>query len=229
MKPTFFAKAKGKVGDLYIYEDIGSGYFGGIGPNDVRDALSEIGSVDVLNIYINSPGGSVFDGMAIYNQIARFNARKIVHIDGIAASIASVIAMCGDEIVIAPNAMMMIHDPFGIAAGTAQEMRDMADAMDKVGETIRDTYVARTKQSASDVENWMHAETWMKADEAKARGFVDRIGSEESQPVDSTAFTLLAKFKNTPKNLMQSASSAGALLARMEMRASKNSSASAAK
>jgi ATP-dependent Clp protease protease subunit len=126
MKPTFFAKAKGKTGDLYIYEDIGSGWFGGIGPNDVKEALDEVGSVDTLNIYINSPGGSVFDGMAIYNQLKRFAARKVVHIDGIAASIASVIAMAGDEIVCAPNAMMMIHDPFGIAAGTAK---------DKVGET----------------------------------------------------------------------------------------------
>lgn len=229
MKRTFFAKAKGKTGELYIYEDIGSGWFGGIGPNDVKEALAEVGAIDTLNIYINSPGGSVFDGMAIYNQLKRFSARKIVHVDGIAASIASVIAMCGDEIVIAPNAMMMIHDPFGIAAGTAKEMRDMADAMDKVGETIRDTYVARTKQAASDIENWMHAETWMKAEEAKARGFVDRITDDENQPVDASEFTLLAKFKNTPKALLKAASSTNAMLARMEMRLANYSSASAAK
>lgn len=226
-KIGFFAKASGSNGDLYIYEDIGESYFGGIGPNDVRDALAEIGKVETLNVYINSPGGSVFDGMAIYNQLKRFSARKVVHIDGIAASIASVIAMAGDEIRIASNAMVMIHDPYGICAGTADDMRQQADAMDKVRETILETYTARTKQPATDVSNWMRAETWMKADEAKARGFADKIENGD-QPVDA-AFPLLAKFKNTPKAMMQSATNSGALIAKMEMRLARDSAASRAK
>ena len=84
-------------------------------------------------------------------------------------------------------------------------------------------------KAASDIENWMHAETWMKADEAKARGFVDRITDDENQPVDASEFTLLAKFKNTPKALLKAASSTNAMLARMEMRLANYSSASAAK
>lgn len=228
MKRTFFAKAKNKVGDVYLYDEIGESYFGGVGPNTVKDALTEIGAVDTLNIYINSPGGNVFDGMAIYNQFARFNARKIVHVDGIAASIASVIAMVGDEINIASNAMFMIHDPSGICFGTAEDMRATAGALDKVRETIVNTYVARTKQKADDLANWMKAETWMKADEAKSRGFADKVTGDEQQMQDM-AFPLLAKFKNTPKALLERAPDARSMLAKMQMRIAKNSGASLAK
>ena len=113
MMKTFFAKTRKGRGEIYIYEDIGEGWFGGLTAKAFSDTMREIGDVSALDIYINSPGGSVFDGVAIYNQIKRFNGEKIIHIDGIAASIASVIAMAGDEIRIASNGMMMIHDPWG--------------------------------------------------------------------------------------------------------------------
>jgi ATP-dependent Clp protease protease subunit len=217
MKPTFFAKAKAnKSGELYIYQDIGDGWFGGITAQSFADAIKELGAVDTLDIYVNSPGGSVFDGVAIYNQLKRVKAHKTVHIDGIAASIASIICMAGDEIRCASNAMMMIHDPWGMCVGTATDMRASAGTLDQIRDTLLDTYVARTKGSRDDISKWMTDETWMKADEAKARGFIDAIDEETMEPADM-AFALLNKFKNTPTPLAEKAKATNVLIAKMAM------------
>jgi len=136
----FFAKAAGKKAELFLYDAIGADYFGdGITAKSVADALAEFTPKADLDIYINSPGGSVFDGIAIYNQLARWGGKKTVHIDGIAASIASVIAMVGDEIKIAENGLFMIHSAWGITVGNAAEMRKYADSLDKINGTILDT------------------------------------------------------------------------------------------
>lgn len=213
---NFFAKTKGKRGEIYIYESIGEGWFGGITAKAFADTMKELGKVDALDIYINSPGGNVFDGIAIYNQIKRFDGEKIVCIDGIAASIASVIAMAGDEIRIADNGMMMIHDPWGLAIGTADEMRKTADSLDKVAGTILDTYVARTKGNRDEIADWMNVETWMNAAEAVERGFADT--KTEEKKLEASAFPLLAKFKNTPETLKRSGLTARALVASAQAR-----------
>lgn len=217
MKPTFFAKAKGnKAGELYIYQDIGDGWFGGITAQSFADAVKELGPVDTLDIYVNSPGGSVFDGVAIYNQLKRMKAKKTVHIDGIAASIASIICMAGDVIKCAPNAMMMIHDPWGMCVGTADDMRANASTLDQIRDTLLDTYVSRTKGDKATISKMMADETWLKAEDAKAQGFVDEIEEETMEPADM-AFALLAKFKNTPAPLADKARGTNALIARMAM------------
>jgi ATP-dependent Clp protease, protease subunit len=221
MKPTFFAKANGKRGEIYIYEEIGAGWYGGITAKSFAETMKELGNVSALDIYINSPGGSVFDGIAIYNQIKRFNGEKVVHIDGIAASIASVIAMAGDKIRIADNGMMMIHDPWSVAFGTADEMRKMADSLDKVRDTILDTYVLATGGDRADISDLMAAETWLSADESVEKGFATEKGDSKNVLNKADVFTLLAKFKNTPADLRKQASAPNALLARMEMRANK--------
>jgi ATP-dependent Clp protease, protease subunit len=213
----FFAKAKGKRADIYIYESIGEGWFGGITAKSFADTLKEIGKVDALDIYINSPGGSVFDGIAIHNQIKRFAGEKIVHIDGIAASIASVVAMAGDEIRIADNGMMMIHQPWGMAIGTADDMRKYAESLDKVHDTILDTYVSKTSAKRDQVDAWMTDETWMNADECVERGFA--TSKTESKSVQA-AFAMLNKFKNVPDAVKRRASAPVLQLARMNMRAS---------
>lgn len=213
---NFFAKTKGKRGEIYLYEPIGEGWFGGITAKAFADTMKELGKVDALDIYINSPGGSVFDGIAIYSQIRRFDGEKVVCIDGIAASIASVIAMAGDEIRIADNGMLMIHDAWGMAIGTADEMRKTADSLDKVNDTILDTYVARTGGKRDEIAAWMDAETWMNADEAVERGFASK--KTEEKKLEASTFALLAKFKNTPESLRRSGLTHRAMLAAVQAR-----------
>lgn len=214
---NFFAKSKGKRGEIYIYEGIGEGWFGGITAKTFADALRDLGKVDALDIYVNSPGGSVFDGIAIYNQIRRFSGERIIHIDGIAASIASVIAMAGDEINIASNGTVMIHDPWGAAFGTAEAVRKTADTLDQVRDTILDTYVAKTGGKKDQISEWMAAETWMTADQAIERGFATKKTEDKNV---KASFPMLDKFKNTPQQLRTASRETQAIIARMQMRTS---------
>lgn len=211
----FFAKASGKRGEIYLYESIGEGWFGGITAKGFCDMMKELGKVSALDIYINSPGGSVFDGIAIYNQIKRFDGEKVVHVDGIAASIASIIAMAGDEIRIADNGMFMIHDPWGMAVGTADEMRKNADSLDQVRDVLLETYVAKTGGKREQISDWMSSETWMNADESIERGFATKKVDGKNVKAE---FSMLGKFKNTPEPLRKQGAGARALLARMDMR-----------
>lgn len=215
MNKMFFAKKAGKRGEIYIYEDIGEGWFGGITAKAFSDSIKDLGDVSALDIYINSPGGSVFDGIAIYNQIKRFSGEKIVHVDGIAASIASVIAMAGDEVRIAANGMIMIHDPWGMSVGTAGEMRKYADSLDKVRETLLSTYVAKTGRAEKEISDWMAAETWMNAEESVKFGFATKTTEEKAIKAE---FTMLSKFQNVPEQLKKQSVTSNALIARMEMR-----------
>lgn len=229
MKRAFFAKANKQTsrGEIYIYEEIGEGWFGGITAKAFADEIKALGDVDAVDIYINSPGGSVFDGISIYNQIKRMPMKKDVHIDGIAASIASIIAMAGDTITIASNGTMMIHDPWGMAIGTADDMRQQADALDKIRSTLLETYVNRTGGDRDKISQWMSAETWMNADDALSRGFVTAKATEQAI---EASFPMLDKFRNTPKPLKKAATETDALLARMGNRASQlNRGASPAK
>jgi len=227
VRPTFFAKAKGTAGELYLYEDIGDGWFGGVTANTVAQALKDMGPVDTLDCYVNSAGGSVFEGVAIYNQIKRFKAKKVMHVDALAASIASIICMAGDEIRMAPNAQMMIHDPWGVAIGTAEDMRKNADALDQVATTLLDTYVARTKADPAQIKQWMTDETWMTAQQCLDRGFCDAIDGA-NEDVGAVQSQLLTKFKNTPRNLLDGALSTKALMARMSLRTERIRAASRA-
>jgi len=217
---TFFAKGKGPDGELYLYDDIGDGYFGGVSANDIADALKGLGSVDTLHCYVNSAGGSVFEGVAIYNQLKRFKAKKVMHVDALAASIASIICMAGDEIRMSPNAQMMIHEPWGMAVGTAADMRKNADALDQVASTLLDTYVARTRGDPKDIKQWMNDETWMTAQMCLDRGFCDAIDDDgqEAAPIQSQ---LLSKFRNTPRELSDGVRTLSISLARMNQRCSK--------
>lgn len=225
---TFFAKASGKRGEIYIYEQIGESYFGdGLGAKTFSDAIKEMGKVDGVDIYINSPGGSVFDGVAIYNQIRRIPGDKAVHIDGIAASIASVIAMAGDTVEIAENGMFMIHDPWGMSVGGADEMRKYADSLDKIRDVILTTYVSKTGGDEAEISAWMKAETWMDAKEAVDRGFATSVSKNSAIKAE---FEMLDKFKNVPKDLQQRASrDVKSLLARMDVRTAKRGASAAAK
>lgn len=197
---TIRLEAAGTEASLYIYDFVGQDFWGeGVSARSVQKDLEALKDIEVLHVYINSPGGDVFDGVTIFNLISRVRARKVVHIDGLAASIASVIAMAGDEIEIASNGMMMIHDPWAFAMGSADELRKTADVLDTIRDTIAGTYVARTGGARDEIVALMADETWMDADEAVERGFADRK-VEATRAEDLTRFDLQAMgFRHPPQ------------------------------
>ena len=171
------------IGELMLYGDISDTSWWGdeVTPKQFKEDLDALGDITQLNIYINSGGGDVFAGQAIHSMLKRHSATKTVYIDGLAASIASVIAMAGDKIIMPKNAMMMIHKCWTIALGNADDMRKMADDMDKIDESIIAAYVEKTGMETDDIIELMTDETWMTAQDALDYGFADEI--EESKQV----------------------------------------------
>ena len=183
------------MNELLIYSDIGESFFGdSVSAISVKAQLDKMPAGD-LSVRINSPGGSVFDGFAIYNLIKQYKGTVTVYVDGLAASAASVVAMAGEKIIMADNPLMMIHGPWARSMGTAEEMRQTASLLDKIKDSIVGTYVSRTGLDAADVAAMMEAETWMNAAEAKEKGFAtDSVDGGQS-------VSNLAKpwIKNAPK------------------------------
>ena len=192
---TFQAKADRKA-EILIYDDIG-GFFSDVTAKSFSQELKALGDVDEINVRLNSGGGSVFDGVAIYNSLKRHPARVVVDVDGIAASIASIVAMAGDEINMAAGAFMMIHDPWTMAGGNAKAHREIADTLDKIGGTLLAVYADKTELSAEDLTQMMGQETWMTADEAKNLGFIDDI----TDRMAIAAHCDLTRFQNAPAAL----------------------------
>jgi ATP-dependent Clp protease, protease subunit len=188
--------AGNKTGELFIYDDIGGGFFGGIGAKHVADEVNGLGKIETLNVRLNSAGGDVFEGLAIYNFLNRHPARVVVDVDGMALSIASIIAMAGDEIRIADNAMMMIHDPWTMAVGSSDDFRTQADLMDQVKENLVGVYADRTKRDRGDLSSLMSEETWLTAADAVEMGFADAV----TENLKIAARFDPTRFKNSPKN-----------------------------
>lgn len=151
---------------------------------------------------LHSYGGDVYDGQAIYNTLRRSAARVRVEIDGAAMSAASFIAMAGDEIAMAENAIFMIHDPWTVVMGNARDMRDMADSMDKVRDTITGVYHSRTLLPVNDINAWMAAETYFDADEALAVGFATEVIPNKGINDLSTS-VIRNRWKNCPDSLIE--------------------------
>ena len=183
----FRAEVVNGRGALYFYDSIGEDWWtgGGVTAKSVQTALDSMKGASALDIYINSPGGDIYEAKAIFAQLQRFTGEKVVHVDGIAASAATYIAMVGDRIITARDATWMIHEVWTIAMGNAAALRETADLLDKENGTYAERYAMRTKQSVEDVRAWMAAETWMTAQEAKDRGFTDEIA--EAKTSDSSA------------------------------------------
>jgi ATP-dependent Clp endopeptidase proteolytic subunit ClpP len=177
--------------------------YGAVGAKDELDAkavvkrLSAYADEEELEVRINSAGGSVFDGMAIYNTLRNRAGNVRIHVDGLAASIASVIAMAGKEIVMEPGAMMMVHNPWNITIGDADDHRNSADLLDKVRDSLVSAYERRTGLSRNELMSLMDQETWMSAEEAVAFGFADRVGEVAVQAAAWQAHDLTA-FVNVP-------------------------------
>lgn len=198
--------AKEKSADIWIYQDIGDGWFEGFTAKKFAEDIKSLGEVDLLNIFINSPGGDVFDGVAIYNILRRHSARIIVEVDALAASIASLIAMAGDEIRMAENALMMIHNPWGMAIGDSAAMRRAADDMDKVRDnSILPAYTKKTGMVRDEIALLMDEETWMSAAEAKELGFIDEISAEKKMAahVDAQKYHFFKRIPDEVKNTVE--------------------------
>jgi ATP-dependent protease ClpP protease subunit len=171
------------IGELLLYGDIGDGWWSENNSKDFIRDIKALGSVGELVVRINSIGGDVFAGMAIYNYLRGLKVRRTVIVDGLAASIASVVAMAGDRIVCPANAMMMIHNPWSFSVGDGEEMRKTAEILDKLRGQIAWVYVARTGLEENAVLSMMDSETWMTGEEAVAAGFADEVG----EPVEAAA------------------------------------------
>jgi ATP-dependent protease ClpP protease subunit len=181
-----FRMASSNHAELYIYDAIGDDFWGeGITAKSITRALKEFGNVDTITVRINSPGGSVFDGNAIYNALNRHPARVLVEVDALAASAASVIAMAGDEIRVAKNALVMIHNAAGATRGEAKDHEKTAEVLRKISESAADIYVARTGRTKDEVIAWMDDETWFTSDEALEHGFATNIFEPKKREADA--------------------------------------------
>lgn len=193
------------TGEIYIYGDIVSykWYEEDTTAKSFKEDLDALGDVDVLNVYINSPGGSVFQGQAIVSILKRLNSNIKVHIDGVAASIASVIAMAGHTIHMPSNAMMMIHNPWTWTYGNANELRKQADDLDKIRESMISMYLdkAGDKLDRDTLIDLLDKETWLTAQECYDYGLCDVV-EEEKEIAASINMDMLSKYKNTPKELL---------------------------
>ncbi|MFN6549496.1 head maturation protease, ClpP-related [Mycolicibacterium septicum] len=170
------------MAELRIYDDIG---LGGMSAAQIADQLEAITAPE-LDIRINSPGGSVFDGIAIYNAIERHPAKVTMYIDGLAGSAASFIAMAGDEIVINRYAKMMIHDASGIVVGAAADMGAMAGVLNMLSQTIAQVYADRAGGTTEQWRQAMLTETWYSAEDAVQAGLADRISGPASRTKTAT-------------------------------------------
>jgi ATP-dependent protease ClpP protease subunit len=165
------------VAEIRIYGDIGSW---GITAAQFVEELSAIDAPEI-RLSLSSPGGEVFEGLAVHAALRSHRAKVIVHVDALAASIASVIAMAGDRIIVAPHAQFMVHNASGVACGEASEMREYADFLDRQSENIAGVYAERAGGTVKQWLRLMAAETWFFADEAVEAGLADEVAKPERQ------------------------------------------------
>lgn len=178
---------------LYVYDVIDEFY--GVSAASVIDAIAQAEGSPVLNIYINSPGGSVFEARAIMAAIGRFSGKTVAHIDSLCASAATSIALSCSEVVMKEGALFMIHNASGMAWGDKTAMRETADLLEKIELSIIKDYTDKTGKSDEEIKALMNAETWLTATEALDAGFIDRIDSVKSVK----NVWNLSVFKNAPE------------------------------
>jgi ATP-dependent protease ClpP protease subunit len=193
------SNATGDRAELYIYGVIGSDW----DPDDVTAAgfaraLAEI-TAPTVDLHINSPGGSVWDGVAIYSALLNHPSTVEVYVDGVAASAASFVAMAGDSVTVEKPATMMIHDAWGLVIGNAGDLREMADLLDQLSDQIAGIYADHAGGTVAAWRDRMRAETWYTAQTAVAAGLADRVGNdtEPSAPDNRRSQTIRARARVT--------------------------------
>ena len=184
------------VPTIYIFDQIGKDWWSneGVSAKDFQQALAEIGPAKELVVEINSPGGNVWDGLAIYNMLRGHGAKVTTRVTGLAASIASIIALAGSTVEMGESALFMIHKASGIQAGNADEMRKMAEMLDKHDEVLAGIYAGKTGKTSVKMTELMAAETWFSGAEAKAGGFIDTL---INLPAAQASFDL-SRFRRVP-------------------------------
>lgn len=196
MKSWYTIRARDTGAEVLIYDEIGA--YG----VSAKGFLAELGALPdevPIDLRLNSPGGSVFDAVAIYNALSRHAGTVTVWIDGIAASAASYVAMAGDEIVMPENAFLMIHDPSGLVMGTAADMRDMAGTLDKIAASMLRGYAAKSGKPEEEIAALLAAETWFDAAEALEAGLATRL----AEPMRIAAAFDIGQFRNAPPALIE--------------------------
>ncbi|EAE1298296.1 Clp protease ClpP [Listeria monocytogenes] len=165
--------------------------------------LQALGDVEKINLYINSPGGSVFEGIAIGNMLQRHHAKVTAHVDALAASIASVIVASCDEVIMPENSMLMIHNPWSFVIGNAKEFRKEADDLDRIGQASVITYLAKSgdKLDEEQIKKIMDEETWLSAEEAFNLGLCDKV-TKANQIAACINEELFEKYSKVPEKLM---------------------------
>lgn len=198
-KNWYSVRMQGSIAEISIFDEIG---FWGTNAQDFQREFNEIRDAASIKVSINSPGGSFFDGMAIYQLLSTVRDRVDVEVYGIAASIASVIALAGKSVSIARGSYYMIHNPYTIAVGSADEMRKTADVLDKMRGDLANIYAGKTGLDADEVLSLMDEETWYTADEALEAGFADEVpdyGEVAARMPNLNQFT----FAKTPESLLE--------------------------
>ncbi|WNM72227.1 capsid maturation protease [Arthrobacter phage Gusanita] len=181
------ASSDGSSAEIFIYDAIG-GWWG----TNASDFVQELKDLDVstINLRVNSPGGDVYDGVAIMNALRRHKANVIATVDGIAASAASFIIQAADEVVMGRGTELMIHEASAVAWGNAADMVEMAGHLDRVSGTIAGLYAERAGGTVDEWREAMKAETWYTADEAVKAGLADRVDGKEAEPAATNRFDL---------------------------------------
>ncbi|HSY26415.1 MAG TPA: head maturation protease, ClpP-related [Burkholderiaceae bacterium] len=196
---AFSAKADGGALTLEIYDAIGADFFGdGITATSVSSAIAQAGKFASITVRLNSPGGDLFEGVAIYNLLRAAGKPVNVVVDGLAASAASLIACAGDTITMGLGTQYMLHEALAMTAGYASDMRKMADTLDSVSSSAADIYVAKTGLAKDKVLALMAAETWYGPEDAVANGFATSVSASKATVTNSFD---LSVFKNTPIEL----------------------------
>lgn len=182
--------------EIYIYDDIGPQWLGMIDSGSVIDALEQIGSDQEVVVRINSPGGDVVEGLAIFNALKRHTGTVVTYCDGLAASCGSYIFAAGEQRFIAENGVLMIHDPWGMSVGNAEEHRKTADVYDKFASSMAKDYATSANITPEVARDIMKQEVWYTADEAIDAGFATSImGTVVEEPITVAQ----GRFNNTPK------------------------------
>lgn len=190
-------------GEIYIYGDIVSSKWDetDVTAVDFKNELNQLGDVSEIDVHINSAGGNVFEGHAIYNMLKMHKAKVNIYVDALAASIASVIAMSGDTIFMHKNSFMMIHNSWIMTLGNSKDLRQTANLLDKTDQSSNNAYLDKaTNLSEEELKQLLEAETWLTADEALEKGLADEIlgASEIAASISKDSYQM---FKHVPENI----------------------------
>jgi ATP-dependent Clp protease protease subunit len=204
--PGLRAAAADEPGTISIFDPVGYDTWSdtGVTANRIAGALRAIGKDKPVDVLINSPGGDVFEGLAIYNLLREHKGEVRVKVIGVAASIASVIAMAGDRVEIARSAFFMIHNSWVVAGGNRHQLREIADTLEPFDRAMADTYAARTGLTDKSVGKLMDAETWINGEDAVADGFADALLDADQVIADDKAKAGFVAVRETERRLRAS-------------------------